>query len=278
MAPVAVKRAQAAASSPLFRISSSAEPPVYRFNLSLPPRERHSEICRDFKHQIQDLRSLYDEVMAEMTFPWLNKFLARLCLTRVYSEEETEEIRGIAQETGTPKHMVIAFNTFLDLISSCLSGGTKVMDSGPFGKSNGIVHFRNLDWGMDVLRRVTICIEYVRDGTVIARYVGYLIPRVVFNLWSFRGVTYAGYVGVLTGVRYEVSHYSCVHQNLTILSDKAFLCPSTTDHTSIPLSPSYDTVSTRPCSSSALAHPCLVACATFSSLQLDNPGLQKPST
>ncbi|KAF5360066.1 hypothetical protein D9758_007586 [Tetrapyrgos nigripes] len=199
MAPVT--RSQTSASSTLLRIRNSSEPPVYRLDLSLPPRKRHSEICRDFKQHLQDLCPLYDEVMAQTPFPHLNKFLARLLLTRVYSKEETEEIRGISLDAGIPKHMVVALNTFLDLLSSCLSGGVQVDDSGPSGRSTGIVHFRNLDWGMDVLRRLTICLEYVRNGAVIAR-----------------AVTYAGYVGVLTGVRQglSVSYNYRPHFNPTV--------------------------------------------------------------
>jgi hypothetical protein len=166
-----VTRSQTTASSPLFRIRTSSEPPVYRLDLSVSPRQRHSEICHDFKQHLQDICPLYDEIMAQIPFSQLNKLLARLLLTRVCSQEETEEIRGISLDTGIPKHMVVAFNTFLDLISSCLSGGVKVGDSGPSGRSNGMVHFRNLDWGMDVLRRLTICVEYVRNGIVIARCV-----------------------------------------------------------------------------------------------------------
>ena len=44
-------------------------------------------------------------------------------------------------------------------------------DAGQDRCTEGIVHFRTLDWEMDPLERLTICVEYVREGRVIARYV-----------------------------------------------------------------------------------------------------------
>lgn len=107
---------------------------------------------------------------------------------------------------------VVAYNTFLDLFSGCASGGVRTRVptslSSRFGddenaessrkaawrkaaKSSKVelneatmVHFRNLDWGMPVLRDLLIRVEYTREGRVVAR-----------------AVTYVGYVGVLTGVR-----------------------------------------------------------------------------
>ncbi|KAL0579494.1 hypothetical protein V5O48_002536 [Marasmius crinis-equi] len=173
----------------IFTIPSSAQPPLYRIDLSLPPKERYREICSDYKIRMQEISPLYDEVLRFTPLPWLFKGVARLALRRVYSKEENEEIAGISKFTGIPKHLVIAFNTFLDLLSGCISGGTKVVDAaGSNSTSDTIVHFRGLDWEMDVLRSLTICVEYVRNGEVVAR-----------------GVTYAGYIGVLTGVREGLS-------------------------------------------------------------------------
>ncbi|KAF9266704.1 hypothetical protein L218DRAFT_857528 [Marasmius fiardii PR-910] len=179
---------QSGSVQPIFRLPSHAQPPLYRIDLSLPPRERYNEICRDYKSELLQISPLYDEILDLTPYPRLLKGAAKLLLRRVYSEEETEEITGISKATGISKHLVVALNTFLDLLSGCISGGTKVVDAGPDGSTTGIVHFRGLDWEMDVLRDLTICVEYVREGQVIAR-----------------SVTYAGYIGVLTGVREGLS-------------------------------------------------------------------------
>jgi len=102
----------------------------------------------------------------------------------VYSKEETEEIRGISKATGVPIHRVVAYNTFLDLFSGCISGGAQART----GSRTTMLHFRNLDWEMEPLRDMVIRVEYLVNGKVVAR-----------------GVTYAGYLGVLTGVREGLS-------------------------------------------------------------------------
>jgi hypothetical protein len=143
------------------------EPPLYQIDLSSPPGLRHREICRAFAREINELTSLYDEVLGVTPFPRLLKYLAKRLLHRVYSTEETEEIRGISEESGVPLHLVVAYNTFLDLFSGCISGGTNV-DVGD-GKEERILHFRGLDWEMDQLRQMIIRVEYVRDAVVVAR-------------------------------------------------------------------------------------------------------------
>lgn len=122
--------------------------------------------------------------------------LARVLLRRVHQREETLEIKAIAKDSGLRLCEVVAYNTLLDVFSGCVSGGVRAMRSSEGLKVGGemhglledgsqtMLHFRNLDWEMDILRDLLIRVEYVRDGKVIAR-----------------AVTYAGYTGVLTGVR-----------------------------------------------------------------------------
>jgi hypothetical protein len=175
-----------------FRFSEASAPTVYRIDLDLPPRERHKEICRAYEQELIGIQGLYEEVL-ELVTPsrralWALKLAARLMLRRVHSDEETEEMRGISEVTNVPIHLIIAYNTFLDLLSGCTSGGVKVKDIGKESEEEkgrtGIVHFRGLDWGMDALRDLIVGVEYMRNGKIVAR-----------------AITYAGYVGTLTGVR-----------------------------------------------------------------------------
>ncbi|KAJ7065297.1 beta subunit of N-acylethanolamine-hydrolyzing acid amidase-domain-containing protein [Mycena amicta] len=180
-------RAKVQESASTRRLSSPCEPPVYRVDLSLPPEQRYNAICADFQSQLEDIVPIYHGLLHVTRSPRVLDFLARSLLRRVHSTEETREIRGISRATGVPIHLVVAFNTFLDLFSGCSSGGAVVSDAGD-GRTNGVVHFRGLDWEMEPLRRLIICVDYVRGGEVVAR-----------------AVTYAGYIGVLTGVRYGLS-------------------------------------------------------------------------
>ncbi|KAK7031486.1 NAAA-beta domain-containing protein [Favolaschia claudopus] len=172
-------------------LSSSNTTPTYQVNLSLPPEHRYDEICADYKAFLGGIMPIYDDLLQDFTRrPRIIDFLAKSLLRRVHSSEESKEIHGISKATGVPVHLVVAFNTFLDLFSGCSSGGVRVADAGSAGGPyrNGIVHFRGLDWAMDPLRQLIICVEYIRDGQIVAR-----------------AITYAGYIGILTGVRAGLS-------------------------------------------------------------------------
>lgn len=90
-------------------------------------------------------------------------------------------------------YLLISFNVILDLLMGCSSGGAAVRDENSASSgTNGtkMVHFRTLDWGMDPLRRVLVQLDYVLEphGNVVAS-----------------SINYAGFVGVLTGVRKGLS-------------------------------------------------------------------------
>lgn len=58
------------------------------------------------------------------------------------------------------------------------------------GAEKRMMHFRTLDWGMDPLREVIVVLEFIRSEDKD--------PEKVVG----RSITYAGFVGMLTGVRY----------------------------------------------------------------------------
>ena len=163
-------------------------PPNYRIDLSLPPRQRYKDLANDYRHEMESLVALFDPLLEEFT--GLGRFYRRsiqklsgLLLRRVYSQEETEELRGIHEVTGIDMYLLVAFNVVLDCLMGCTSGGVRVR-AGSSGSR--MMHFRTLDWGMDPLRSVIVQLEFVNgpEGQVIARSVGYV-----------------GFVGILTGVR-----------------------------------------------------------------------------
>ena len=93
------------------------EPPRYTVDLSLPPRKRYQHIAADFKPQIATLPALFDEVIQDLranVSVEKVKWLARLLLRRVYSKEESEELRGIQEVTGIEMYLLVAFNVLLD--------------------------------------------------------------------------------------------------------------------------------------------------------------------
>ncbi|KAF1997050.1 hypothetical protein P154DRAFT_525210 [Amniculicola lignicola CBS 123094] len=164
--------------------TSSDVPPIYIIDLSLPPSQRYVEVAKDFKLILQNLSSIFDDLLEEVNLPKRTfHWICRILLHRLHSKEQTEELRGISKVIDIPMYLLIAYNVLLDLFMGCTSGGIVVKEPGQRRK---MLHFRTLDWGMPELRKVIIQFEYKNktDGPTIARSIGY-----------------AGFVGILTGAR-----------------------------------------------------------------------------
>jgi hypothetical protein len=172
--------------------------PTYRIDLSLPPEQRYVQVATDFAPSMCALTPIFDEVLAYI-IPWPRlrrwiELLASISLRRVYSSEETKELKGIAKASGVELYILIALNVLLDSLLGCTSGGvmTTVEKRGrrkDEAQEERMMHFRTLDWGMDQLRSVLVVLEFVRSESDE--------PEKVIA----RSVTYAGFVGILTGVR-----------------------------------------------------------------------------
>lgn len=159
-------------------------PPVYTIDLSLPPEQRYLQVASDYKAMVSGLPMLFKELIGFTSMPFsLAKFITRIFLWRLYSKEETAEIRGIGKAVGVDMWLMVAFNVLLDCVMGCSSGGVQVRE----GDETKMMHYRTLDWAMDSLRKVVVQLDFVEHagGDVIAT-----------------SITYVGYVGVLTGVRY----------------------------------------------------------------------------
>lgn len=164
-------------------------PPVFHIDLSLPPSERYVELASLYRDRMRALRGIFDELVQSISpkIPLkLVHWLARSFLRKLYTDEETEELRGISRATDIDMYLLISLNTVLDLLMGCTSGGVRTKR----GSSTKMLHFRTLDWGMDPLRDLIVQLEFRRgeDPTLLATT-----------------VTYVGYVGVLTGVRKGLS-------------------------------------------------------------------------
>ena len=191
-------------------------PPRYTVNLSLPLEERYNHIARDFIEQVHSLPILFDQIILQTgaqqnTLKWVKR-LARLGLRRLYSNEETGEIRGISRATGVEMYLLVAFNVLLDLFMGCTSGGVRVRDSERATDGDRMLHLRALDWGMPELRHVVVVLDFVRatDGPVMAT-----------------SITYVGYVGTLTGVRRGLSislNFRPLHDTSTWWKGFRFTC------------------------------------------------------
>lgn len=164
------------------------EVPTYTIDMSRPPARRYTELVHDFRNKIPHLTELFHDVITGFGLPPKpTTRVARLLLRRLYSKEQTEEIRGISEASGVDMYLLVCLNTLLDLFMGCTSGGARVkMSKAGNGRQARMLHFRTLDWAMDPLREVVVQLNFVNElhGPVIAR-----------------SVTYVGFVGALTAVR-----------------------------------------------------------------------------
>lgn len=178
--------------------------PTYKIDLARPAELRYAEISRDFGPRMRSLQVLFDQVLAMflpvMILRRIVSRLAKLLLRRVYDDEEMAEIRGIATATGVQIYLLVAFNSLLDCLLGCTSGAALVKPRrGRPRKPSGtdemrLMHFRTLDWGMDGLRDLLVVLEFYNSHTHGAQVLA-------------RSVTYAGFVGALTAVRFVLKHY-----------------------------------------------------------------------
>ncbi|KAJ5620801.1 beta subunit of N-acylethanolamine-hydrolyzing acid amidase-domain-containing protein [Penicillium lagena] len=167
------------------------KPPVYRIDLSLPPAERYVAVARLYGEKMRSLTGMFDELI-EGVSPRIPvnvvHCLARLFLRRLYTAEETAEIQGISLETGIDLYLLICLNVVLDLLMGCTSGGVRCKKA---TSQTHMLHFRTLDWGMDPLRELIVQFEFIKGDE----------PQKVLAT----SITYVGFVGVLTGVKQDLS-------------------------------------------------------------------------
>ncbi|KAM3417287.1 hypothetical protein BST61_g5543 [Cercospora zeina] len=164
-------------------------PPKFIIDLSLPPEQRYLEVCAAFHEEVHGLTALFDEVVGGFLYgvplKWVH-VVSRTLMRKVHENDENRELKGISQATGVPMYLLVCFNVLLDLFMGCSSGGAAVKD----GNASKMLHFRTLDWGMPSLRKVVVQLDFrtEKGGPMVAS-----------------SLTYAGYVGVLTGVKKELS-------------------------------------------------------------------------
>ncbi|KAI3328197.1 beta subunit of N-acylethanolamine-hydrolyzing acid amidase-domain-containing protein [Ustulina deusta] len=173
-----------------------AEPiPRFTIDLAKPPRARYHEVVRDFGPRMRSLTALFDGLLSIfIASTWLRSIvigLSKVCLRRVYDEEENEEIKGISAASGVPLYLLVALNNLLDCLLGCTSGAVPISPSKTSrqaGDETRLLHFRALDWGMDELRDLLVVLEFVDSASGNP-------SRVIA-----RSITYAGFVGFLTVV------------------------------------------------------------------------------
>ena len=158
-------------------------PPITldRFPFSSHARLRLRSFLISYKAPIAAIVNFVKALLPPGVFDALEKLMGALDdrLGPTYADE----LRGIANATGLPLGDIVIMNLYYELDSGC----TSILAQ---NKEGQILHGRNLDSGVPGLQNITIDVSMQKSGKEV-----------------YRLVTYAGYVGALTGMR--AGHFRC---------------------------------------------------------------------
>ncbi|CAF0930105.1 unnamed protein product [Rotaria sp. Silwood1] len=169
--------------------------PTHIVNLDSPPIEHWQEIATIYKPAIIDLVDYIKQFVLSIS-PEL-QFLVSLVDTKLPAMADTlpapygDEMKGISHATGIPLGEIVLYNVFYEIFTLCTSIVAE-------DQNGNILHGRNLDFGLllgwDMLNNTWTLSEKLRP----------LITQVNFTRNGqvlFRTTSFAGYIGVITGVR-----------------------------------------------------------------------------
>uniref|UniRef100_A0A8C5BVR4 Acid ceramidase n=1 Tax=Gadus morhua TaxID=8049 RepID=A0A8C5BVR4_GADMO len=169
----------------------------YTVDLDLHPSKRWMPLITDKKAElvsmmqtIKDLANAF--VPSGKLVEMVDKALPFLVETLPYPFGD--ELRGVAAASGLPLGEVVLFNIFYEVFTVC----TSIVAEDPKGN---LFHGRNLDFGLfmgwDMKNRSWIVAEQLKP----------LVVNVDFrrnNQTVFKSTTFAGYIGMLTGIKPNV--------------------------------------------------------------------------
>jgi len=154
--------------------SSPVIPAQYRIDLNSDPYTRWIDIVSNYKDKFGPILQFIDHVIPPDMQKYIDPILASLDQYLPYPY--ADELRGISNGTGIELGKVVLFNILYEATAFC----TTIMCQ----RDDHILHVRNLDYSIDGLRNITIEVIFERNGREV-----------------YRATTFAGYVGVLTGMR-----------------------------------------------------------------------------
>ncbi|XP_028657918.1 acid ceramidase [Erpetoichthys calabaricus] len=166
----------------------------YTIDLDTPPYKRWNQLLSDKKAELAMLNQVIKDlanafVPSGKLVDLVDKKLPSLIET--FPSPFHDELKGIADVSGVPLGEVLLFNIFYEVFTVC----TSVVAEDSAGK---LFHARNMDFGLflgwDVKNHTWVVTEYLRP----------LVVNLDFqkgNKTVFKSTSFAGYVGMLTGVK-----------------------------------------------------------------------------
>ena len=162
------------------------QPPRYIVNLDSPPAERWGHIVSRYSAIYPIIEEVIYKIVPKPVVDLITDVVAKL--DYYIPAPYADEIRGVAKYTNSTVGDTLLGNLAYDFTAFKKKGKN---DKGActsiiaIAENGTLFHGRNLDYNLnDLLRNLTIVVDYQRNGTTI-----------------YTGTTFAGYVGILTGMR-----------------------------------------------------------------------------
>ncbi|XP_071113649.1 N-acylethanolamine-hydrolyzing acid amidase-like [Haliotis cracherodii] len=151
-------------------------PQAFTVNLDLAPAQRWGHVVTKFSKLAKDAHKVIESLVPEDAIPLVEEIGREL--DSYLPMEYADEMRGIATAMNTSLGDIVLVNLAYDITAFC----TSIVCQDSKGQ---IWHARNLDYSYgDILRSITIKVDFQKGGQTV-----------------YTGVTFAGYVGLLTGQR-----------------------------------------------------------------------------
>ncbi|XP_062271556.1 N-acylethanolamine-hydrolyzing acid amidase-like [Scomber scombrus] len=150
-------------------------PPTVNISLDAHPEERWMPLLKVF--DIDFLKKAAAEVIDSTIPKWVHQAVTPIVvsLEKYVPQPYAGEIRGLASHFGGSLSDVILLNFAYEVSAFCTSIVAQ-------DKNGHVYHGRNLDYPHEVLRNLTIDINFLKNGEV-----------------AYRGTSFAGYVSLWTG-------------------------------------------------------------------------------
>ncbi|KAI4901700.1 hypothetical protein NFI96_029231 [Prochilodus magdalenae] len=153
----------------------SFSPPLVNISLDVPAEQRWEPLMKIFDRDF--LREAAAAVIDTTIPKWVHRAVTPIvkALEKYVPQPYAGEIRGMASYYQSDISDIVLLNFAYEVSAFC----TSIVAQSTKGN---IYHGRNLDYPHDVLKNLTIDIQFIKNGQV-----------------AYRGTSFAGYVGLWTG-------------------------------------------------------------------------------
>jgi len=150
--------------------------PRFTVNLNETAEIRWNEIIATYFFRLKKVLSLIDEIISNTFTRTILRLLVTYYANNVFY---IEELRAISKRANIPVDKLIIMQLCYEMFAAC----TSII----INEDTETVHYRTMDWEMRDLADLTIMIDFVKDDEKL-----------------FTATSWAGYVGVMTGVKQNV--------------------------------------------------------------------------